>query len=278
MAPRALDTGTDELLCEVDGHVATITLNRPHRRNALSDSLTPAFRQALLDVEADPEVRVLLVTGAGTAFCAGGDMAGLGKNFAGRTPGGPKATVEDSIRNLQHRQDTLSLRLYQLNMPTIAVLPGPAAGAGMSVALACDMRIASDTAFLAAGFANIGLSGDYGGSWYLTQLIGPGRAKHIYFTGRRVQADEALELGIFNEVVPADELMTRAQELAGTLAKAAPLALRFMKENLNRATVADLRTCLDMEADRMVRCTKSEDHLEGVAAFLEKRKPEFKGR
>ncbi|MEM8688213.1 MAG: enoyl-CoA hydratase-related protein, partial [Pseudomonadota bacterium] len=224
------------------------------------------------------DVRVVIVTGAGTAFCAGGDVGGLGAAFKGRTPGGERATTEDSVRNLQHRQDTLALRLHSLAKPTIAVLPGPAAGAGMSVALACDLRVAADTAFLAPGFGNIGLSGDYGGSWFLTQLVGIGRAKAIYFTGRRVQSDEALDLGIFNEVVPAKELNARAMELAGQIAAGAPLALRFMKENFNRAASGDLRTCLDMEADRMVRCTQSEDHLEGVAAFKEKRPPKFAGR
>lgn len=278
MGAQKIDTGTDELLCEVDNRIGIITLNRPEKRNALSDTLTPAFRQSLLDLEADPDVRVVIVTGAGSAFCAGGDVGGLGKAFAGRTPGGERATLEDSVRNLQHRQDTLVLRLHSLAKPTIAVLPGAAAGAGMSIALACDLRLAADTAFLAPGFGNIGLSGDYGGSWFLTQLVGVGRAKAIYFTGRRVPSDEALSLGIFNEVVPAGELQARAVELAGQIAAGAPLALRFMKENFNRAASSDLRTCLDMEADRMVRCTKTEDHLEGVEAFKAKRPPNFVGR
>ncbi len=278
MAAQQIETGTDELLCSVDEGVGTITLNRPEKRNALSDTLTPAFRQSLLDLEADPDIRVVIVTGAGTAFCAGGDVGGLGKAFAGRTPGGPRATVEDSVRNLQNRQDTLALRLHSLAKPTIAVLPGAAAGAGMSIALACDLRLAAENAVLVPGFGNIGLSGDYGGSWFLTQLVGVGRAKAIYFTGRRVQSDEALSLGIFNEVVPADELAARAKELAASIAAGAPLALRFMKENFNRATSADLKTCLDMEADRMVRCTQSQDHLEGVEAFKEKRPPKFQGR
>ncbi|MEM7429705.1 MAG: enoyl-CoA hydratase [Pseudomonadota bacterium] len=277
MAARTIDTGTDELLCSVEDHVATITLNRPERRNALSDNLTPAFRQALLDLEADTDVRVLIVTGAGKAFCAGGDVGGLGKNFAARM-GGAGATIEDSIRSLQHKQNTLSLRLHQFAKPVIAVLPGPAAGAGMSIALACDIRLASDEAFLASGFARIGLSGDYGGSWYLTQLIGPGRAKEIYMTGRRVSAEEALALGIFNKVVPAGDLNDAALELASTLASGPPTALRYMKENFNRAATTALEPCLDMEADRMVRCTRTEDHQEGVEAFKEKRAPEFKGR
>ncbi len=276
MAARKIDTGTEELLCSVENHIATITLNRPERRNALSDDLTPAFRQALLDIEADTDVRVLIVTGAGKAFCAGGDVGGLGKNFAARM-GGEGGTVEDSIRALQHKQNTLSLRLYRFAKPAIAVLPGPAAGAGMSLALACDIRIASEGAFLASGFVRIGLSGDYGGSWYLTKLVGPGRAKEIYMTGRRVGAEEALALGIFNNVVPAGELSAAALDLAQSLAQGPPTALRYIKENINRAATTDLGNCLDMEADRMVRCTRTGDHQEGVDAFKEKRAPEFKG-
>lgn len=278
MSATTLDTGTDELLCAIDAHVATITLNRPEKRNALSDTLTPALRESLLGIEADPDVRVVVITGAGQAFCAGGDVSGLGKSFAQGTPERPRASAEDRIRDLQHRQDTLTLRLHHLAKPTIAVLPGPAAGAGMSIALACDLRIASENAFLAPGFANIGLSGDYGGSWFLTRLVGPGRAKAIYLTGRRVQAEEALALGIFNEVVPAADLAQRADELAQTIADGPPLALRYMKENINRAGVADLKTCLDMEADRTVRCARTEDHLEGVEAFMAKRKPKFAGK
>lgn len=272
------DTGTDELLCCVEGHVATLTLNRPEKRNALSDTLTPALRESLLRIDADPDVRVLVITGVGKAFCAGGDVTGLGKAFANKTPQTPRASAEDAIRNLQIRQDTLTLRLYHLAKPTIAVLPGPAAGAGMSIALACDLRLAAQSAFLAPGFANIGLSGDYGGSWFLTRIVGPGRAKAIYLTGRRVEAEEALDLGIFNEVVPDADLAERARELASSIASGPPIALRYMKENINRASVADLNTCLDMEADRTVRCARTEDHLEGVDAFMSKREPKFAGR
>ena len=278
MSVRILDLGTDELLCSIESRVATIALNRPEKRNALSDTLTPALREALLRIEADPDVRVLVLTGAGSAFCAGGDVTGLGRPFAEGTPDTPRASAEDAIRGLQHKQDALTLRLYHLARPTIAVLPGPAAGAGMSIALACDIRLAAESAFLAPGFVNIGLSGDYGGSWFLTRLVGPGRAKEIYFTGRRVHAAEALRLGIFNEVVPDAELADRARELAGAIAAGPPIALRYMKENINRAGVADLKTCLDMEADRTIRSARTEDHLEGVDAFMAKRKPEFTGQ
>jgi len=272
-----LDTGTEELLCDLDAGVATITLNRPDKRNALSDRLTPALREALLTVERDPAVRCVVITGAGNAFCAGGDVTGMGGDRAQAGTTAPPS-LEDSVRTLKHRQETLTLRLFELAKPTIAALPGAAAGAGLSIALACDLRIAASSAFVTTAFANIGLSGDYGASWFLTRLIGSARAKALFYTSRRVYADEALALGIFDEVV-ADELLAESVATrARSIAEGPPIALRYMKENLNRAVDADLRTCLAMEADRMVRCTRTEDHREAVEAFLRKRKPEFKGR
>jgi enoyl-CoA hydratase/carnithine racemase len=267
---RAVDTGTDQLLCEVEDHVATVSFNRPDVRNALGDIVTPALREILLVLEADSDVRVIILTGVGKAFCAGGDIKGMG----GGAP--DTRSVDEKIRELQHRQQTLTLRLFELPKPTIAALPGAAAGAGMSIALACDIRIGSETAFYTPGFGAVGLSGDYGGSWQLTQLVGPAKAKEIYFTGRRVQADEALSLGLLNEVVEGD-VMTRARELARQIANGPPQAISYMKQNINRAAQADFKTCLDWEADRLVRVAQTDDHNEAVSAFIEKRAPVFKG-
>ena len=269
-----LPTGTTQLLCEIDEGVATITLNRPEQRNALSNELTPALRQMLLTVEADRDVRCVVITGAGRAFCSGGDVSGMGGGGAATPP----PSFEDSVRRLQHGQETLALRLFDLAKPTIASLPGPAAGAGLSIALACDLRIASASAFLTTAFANIGLSGDYGGSWFMTQLIGVARAKELYYTGRRVPAADALALGLVNEVVADEQLADRTRALARSIAGGPPIAIRYMKQNLNRAVGADLRTCLAEEAERMVRCTRTEDHREAVSAFMAKRKPVFSGR
>ena len=279
-AKRTVDTGTDQLLCEIEAGVATITLNRPDKRNALSNELTPALRRVLLDADTDPAVRCVVITGAGRAFCSGGDVSGMGGNASPppMASDAPKRTIDDAIRNLQQGQETLTLRLFDLSKPTIAALPGAAAGAGMSIALACDLRIAAQSAFITTAFANIGLSGDYGGSWLLTRLVGPSRAKELYYTSRRVGADEGLALGIFNEVVADDELMARTQTLAGSIASGPPIALRYMKENLNRAVGTDLRSALAMEADRMVRCTRTDDHKEAVQAFMAKRKPTFRGQ
>lgn len=283
MARVTLETGTDQLKCEAENGVATITLNRPDKRNALSNELTPALRQMLLTVEAEPSVRCVVITGAGRAFCSGGDVSGMGGSNSTASADAPRpslerVSLEDAVRKLQIGQETLTLRLFDLAKPTIAALPGAAAGAGMSIALACDLRIAAQSAFITTAFANIGLSGDYGGSWLLTQLVGVARAKELYFTSRRVGADEGVALGIFNEVVPDDQLMARTRALAESIAAGPPIALRYMKENLNRAVGADMRSALALEADRMVRCTRTEDHREAVQAFIGKRKPTFNGR
>ena len=267
-----LHTGTDELLAQLQDGVVWLTLNRPQKRNALSDQLTPALRAMLLEVEADELVRVVVITGAGTAFCAGGDVSGMGSNRLA-----PKSTQQQSVRRLQHRQETLTLRLHELAKPTIAVLPGPAVGAGLAIALACDIRICAESAFLATGYARIGLSGDYGVSWLMTQLVGTAKTRELSFTGRRISSAQALSIGLVNSVVPDADLATNAQSLADEIAAGPPIALGYMKENLNRAQHADLKTCLALEADRLVRCAATSDHEEAVDAFLNKRAPEFVG-
>ena len=269
-----IDTGTAELLCELQDGVATITLNKPEKRNALGDVLTPALRATLLALDEDPRCGAVVVTGAGRAFCAGGDVSGMGGGSA-QPADAPKPTAEDRVRGLIRKQETLTLRLHELAKPTIAALPGPAAGAGLSIALACDMRVMADSAFITTAFANIGLSGDYGGSWFLTQLVGPAVAKELYMTARRVGADECLRLGIANRVTTFDALQEETHALASQIANGPRTAIRYMKENLNRAVTADLRTCLAMEADRMVRVGATADHKEAVRAFMEKRPPQF---
>lgn len=276
MTIRSVDTGTPELLCEIRGHVATLTLNRPAKRNALSDRMTPALRAQLLALEADEQVRCIVLTGAGSAFCAGGDVGAIGATADAGEAGNPGA--EAAITELRHRQRTLALRLFELAKPTVAALPGAAAGAGLSIALACDLRLAAESAFVTTAFGRIGLSGDYGGSWLLTQLVGPSRAKELYYTSRRVAAGECLALGIVNEVVPDDALAARAAELARALAAQPPLALRYMKENVNRALTADFASCLDLEADRLVRTARTEDHRRAVRAFLDKTTATYEGR
>lgn len=189
-----------------------------------------------------------------------------------------KLTMDEKIAGLREAQEASSLALYEFSKPTIAALPGPAAGAGMSLALACDLRIAADSAFLAPAFGAIGASGDFGGSWYLTNLIGSGRAKEVYYTNRRITAEEGQTLGLFNRVVPAGDLRDAAQQMAAEIAKGAPIAHKYMKENLNLAVVADLKTTMDQEGDRMVRALHTEDFANAAMAFMMKKTPEFKGK
>ena len=271
-----LDTGTDELLCSVDDRVATITLNRPERKNALSDNLTPALRQTLLELNTAQEVGCIVITGAGNAFCAGGDVSGMGGGSNDEKPA-HTPSIQDRVKTLQHKQETLTLRLFEHAKPTIASLPGPAVGAGMCIALACDIRIGSESAFIGTGYRNVGFSGDYGGSWLLTQLVGIAKAKELFFTGRRIQSDECLELGLFNQVVSDEKLKESTTELASQIASGPPIAIGYMKENINRSLELDLRGALAQEADRLMRCAQTNDHKEAVKAFMEKRPPVFQG-
>ncbi len=273
-----IDTGTDELLCQIEQRVATITLNRPEKRNALSDFLTPALRQALLDLETRADVGCIIITGSGNTFCAGGDIGGMGNNAAPAAAAAPPPTMEAKVRALLHKQETLTLRLFDHAKPTIAALPGAAAGAGMCIALACDIRIASTSAFITTAYRNIGFSGDYGGSWLLTQLVGPAKAKELFFTAQRIYGDEGLALGIFNQVVADEELRQSAFAMAKQIAAGPPIAMGYMKEHINRAVTGSLRDNLAMEADHLMRCAATEDHKEAVAAFMAKRPPQFNGR
>ena len=284
-----LDTGTDELLAELDDGVAILTLNRPESRNALSDSLSPALRRTFSLLHDEPSARCVVLTGAGTAFCAGGDVKGMGGRSANsrkpRTAEEPSAQQlgtdelpKRAIADLTERQQTLTGALYALPQPTIAALPGPAAGAGLSIALACDLRIAAESAFVTTGFANIGLAGDYGASFFLTQLVGTAKARELFYTADRLDAAACERLGIVNRVVPGDRLMDETLALARRLARGPTIAYRYMKQNLDRALRADLPTCLAHEAEGTVRTATTEDHREAVRAFIEKRTPEFKGR
>ena len=274
---NTIETGTEELLCRLEDRVAIITLNRPRKKNTLSDHLTPALRQTLLDLETKREVGCILITGSGDAFCAGGDIGGMGGNASKDEEVSERPTAEERVRALIHKQETLTLRLADHAKPTIAALPGVAAGAGLCIALACDIRVACRSAFVTTAYRNIGFSGDYGGSWLLTQLVGPSKAKELFFTGRRVQSDEALALGIFNNVFEDASFENEALAMAKQIASGPPIAIAFMKEHINRAVTGDLRSNLAMEADRLIRCAATSDHKEAVKAFMEKRTPVFTG-
>jgi len=275
---RSIDTGTNDLLAHVDGHLGVITFNRPARRNALSDPMYAGFDRALPVLAEDPDVRVLVVTGAGGAFCAGGDVKGMNESHRSGTPRpGRGGSRNEQVARLQQLQRQVSLALHEFPTPVVAVLPGAAAGAGLSIALAADLRIAAERAILITAFANVGASGDFGGSWFLTQLVGSAKAKELYFTSPRLTARDALDLGIVNQVLADDGFDEAALDWCRTLAGNAPIALRLMKQNLNRALTTDLATALDAEAPNMVESMSTADHREAAAAFVEKRRPVFGG-
>ena len=269
-ADGAVDTGSDQLLCRVEDRVAVVTLNRPEARNALTMELKQALAVTLPALGRSPEVGCVLLTGAGGGFCAGGDTKGMARE--GRPP-----SVEDRVRQLRWEHE-VPWTLHTMAKPTIAALPGPAAGAGFALALACDLRIAAESAFVTTAYARLGLSGDYGSSWFLTHLVGTARARELFFTADRLSARECERIGLVNRVVPDADLEKESQALAKRIAAGPPIALRFMKDNLNRALHQDLGACLDLEAERMVLGAQTEDYLEAVRAFAEKRAPVFRGR
>ena len=262
---------TDALLTRLDDGVLTLTMNRPDKRNAFNLEMMQGLLDALRGAATDPAVKVLVLTGAGNAFCAGGDVSAMAE---GRSFG---ATYEENVDALRQKMEAPRL-LHELGKPTIARVPGPAAGAGLALALACDLRIAGRSAQFVTAFAKVGLSGDYGGSWFLARLVGVARAKELYFTSPRIGAEEALALGIVNRVVDDAELDAEVAALAGQLAAGPAVALGYMKRNFN--AVADgisLPALLDLEAARMVRCAQTADHREAATAFVEKRAPRFVG-
>lgn len=296
MADR-IDTGTDDLLAEIDEGVAVITLNRPERRNAFSGEMLRALGQVLSRAEADSSVGSVLLSGAGGAFSAGGDVKGFAANAAGSDGGGRPTSAGEGAEGAEPRprpnpllgydqavaaqrldQRRTSGRLYWMPKPTLAALPGPAAGAGMAVALACDLRMAADTAFLTTAFANVGFSGDYGGTWFMNRLLGPAKTKELYYLSERIPAPEAARLGLVNWVVPAAELKERSLAMARRLAAGPSVAYRYMKENINRAGDGELGECMDLEVTHHIRCSYTEDHREASLAFVQKRPPTFHGR
>jgi len=261
-----------ELLEELKDKVAVLTLNRPDRLNAMSPPMLDALLEALPRLAADPEVGVVVLTGAGRGFCAGGDVKAMAE---GRESIG--TTLEEKAQGLRSRME-VSRWLHEMPKPTIAMVRGAAAGAGLSLALACDLRVAGDSARFATAFARVGYSGDFGGSWFLTQLVGTAKARELYLTADIVDAQQALALGIVNRVVPDVRLEDETMALAARLARGPRIAYRYMKRNFNAAESGTLKDLLDLEAWHHTRCGMTEDHREAAKAFVEKREPVFRGR
>lgn len=265
-----------------DGGIAWITLNRPESLNAMGGDLLPLLAQYLDDCVHDRSVRCVVLTGAGRAFCAGGDVKAMatGGQVIGTEASEPKsmaAMVQARVEGLREQQRKTSGVLHTMPKPTIAAVNGHAVGAGLSLALACDVRIASENAKLGTVFRNVGFSGDFGGSWFLPRLVGTEMARKLYFTGEILSAEEAQRLGMVSKVVPHDQLDAEVMALASQLASGPTLAYARMKENLIRSATSDLFSLMDQEALNMTLSGTTKDHMEAARAFVEKRKPTFTG-
>jgi len=229
MTKRTVDTGTKDLLVHVEDGVAVITMNRPERRNALSGVMLTAMAAALAAFETDSEVACIVLTGAGGAFCAGGDVKGMAEGTGGGSTAAAGTDLDSRIHAQRVSQRATAGRLFKMPKPTIASLPGAAAGAGLSLALACDLRIASEKAVMTTAFAKVGFSGDYGGTYFLSQLVGTAKARELYFLSERIDMSTALRLGLVNFVVPAEQLETETLKLAQRLARGPRVAYRYIK-------------------------------------------------
>jgi 2-(1,2-epoxy-1,2-dihydrophenyl)acetyl-CoA isomerase len=272
-----LDTGTEDLRAEIDDGVAVITMNRPDRRNAFSPAMVSALGAVLAQVEIDEAVGCVVLTGAGGAFCVGGDVKSMAALPQDRGDGAGRS-LDARIYRQRLNQRATSGRLWSMPKPTIAAIGGPAAGAGLALALACDMRYAVPGAVLTTAFAKVAFSGDYGGTWFLTRLVGSGKAKELYYFSERLSAEDAQRLGIVNAIFPPADFEREVMQRARRLAQGPSIAYRYMKENLNRAVSGELGDCMDLEATHHVHTGLTEDHREAAQAFMSKREPHFHGR
>jgi 2-(1,2-epoxy-1,2-dihydrophenyl)acetyl-CoA isomerase len=267
-----------DLLIELKDRVLYLTMNRPDKLNAMSAEMMGGLVDNLTRAATNPEIGAVVLTGAGRGFCAGGDITAMrDRNEGGGAGAGTATTIEDRVAGLR-RGEEASLMLHQMAKVTIAAVNGPAAGAGLSLAMACDIRIASDAARFGTAFAKVGFSGDYGGTWSLTQLVGSAKARELYFLADVIPADEALRIGLANRVVPAASFRDEVHALASRIANGPTIAYTYMKANLNAALTHEFNELLDREAWGQTMTGRTEDHREAVKAFLEKRPPTFKGR
>jgi 2-(1,2-epoxy-1,2-dihydrophenyl)acetyl-CoA isomerase len=259
----------DTVLQKLEGGLLTITMNRPERRNALNPDMVRGLAEAARRAADDPEVRAVLFKGAGGTFCVGGDVKSMAE---GRAP----LPFETRLANLRRGME-VSRILHQMPKPVVAQLDGAAAGAGLSMALSCDLRIASESCKITTAFAKVGFSGDYGGTYFLTQLLGSARARELYLLSPVLSATEAQAIGIVTKVVPDAEIDAAAHELALSLAQGPSIALGYIKRNINNAEHLALEDCFDGEAFHHTRCGDTDDHKDAAKAFVEKRKPTFRG-
>jgi 2-(1,2-epoxy-1,2-dihydrophenyl)acetyl-CoA isomerase len=257
------------VLQNLDHGLLTITMNRPDRRNALNPDMTRGLVEAARRAADDHEVRAVLIKGAGGTFCVGGDVKSMAE---GRAP----LPFEAKLSNLRKGME-VSRILHQMPKPVVAQLDGAAAGAGLSIALSCDLRVASASCKITTAFAKVGFSGDYGGTYFLTQLLGSAKARELYLMSPVLTAQEAFNLGMVTKVVPDAEVEEASRELAMSLAQGPSIALGFIKRNINNAETMSLEACFDGEAIHHTRAGETADHKEAAKAFVEKRKPAFQG-
>ena len=259
------------LLYEVKDGIATLTLNRPDRLNALGGTLREDLHDAVTRASADPEVRVMVVTGAGKGFCSGGDVKAMNEANEGRR-------TRPLMEKVAPGRDRTLLAMRDAPQPMIAAVNGAAAGAGMNLALACDIRIASTAAKFSQAFVRRGLHPDWGGTYFLPRAVGMAKACELIFTGEVIDAPEALRLGLVSKLVAPEELMPTAYELARKIAAGPPIAVRLAKRAIHRNAESDLRSALEFETFAQNVCSETEDAREGIRAFVEKRSPVFRGR
>ncbi|HTS78723.1 MAG TPA: enoyl-CoA hydratase-related protein [Bryobacteraceae bacterium] len=259
-----------EILTEVRDRVATLTFNRPEKMNALSPELIAQSIAALKQWLRDAEVGAIVVTGSGRAFCAGGDVSAMAR-------GADDRSLEQRVDQLREAQE-LSWLLYNMPKVTIAAVNGAAVGAGLGIALACDLRIAAAGAKFGTAYARVGFGGDFGTTWLLARYAGAPKAKELFFLADNIDAAEAERVGIVNRVVEGERLMGEVSSIAARIAHGPLTSYRYMKANVNLAASVDFRTMLDREAETHLRCGETGDHREGVRAFLEKRAASFTGR
>lgn len=258
-----------DLLESIEDGIAVLTLNRPERLNALSTDMLRGLADSLQRYAADDAIRCIVLTGAGAGFCAGGDV----KAMATRAP----QTFEQRADGIR-RMHQIPLLMRSMPKVIIGMVNGAAVGAGFGLALACDLRVAARSARFGTGFAKIGLSGDFGGSWLLTRLVGTAKARELYFLGDIIDSTEAQAIGLLNRVVDDTDLRRETMMLARRIADLPPITLGYAKRNLHAAETEPLPVVLEMEAVHQARTAQTEDHCEAIAAFNDKRRAEFRGR